>query len=69
MMSFEKPNPNPAVKRTSLADWAWAYPTYFFEISKAKSAIKKITIDESGLMADVKRNNNIYPEPQPEPKK
>jgi hypothetical protein len=40
-----------------------------FEISKAKSAIKKITIDESGLMADVKRNNNIYPEPQPEPKK
>lgn len=69
MMSFEKPNPNPQVKRTILPDWAWAYPTYFFEIPKAKSNIKKITLDDSGLMADVKRNNNVYPEPQPETKK
>jgi len=60
MMSFEKGNPNPTVKRTVLSDWAWAYPTFEFSISKAKSAIKKITIDPSGLMADVKRENNVY---------
>ncbi len=58
MMSFEKENPTPEIKRTILSDWAWAYPTYFFEIPKAKSAIKKITLDPSGLMADVKQENN-----------
>ncbi len=60
MMSFEKENPTPSITRTTLADWAWAYPTYFFEIPKAKSSIKKITLDPSGLMADVKRDNNIF---------
>ncbi|MGL2965453.1 M1 family metallopeptidase [Flavobacterium sp. XGLA_31] len=60
MMSFEKPNPTPEIKRTTLPDWAWAYPTYFFEIPKAKTAIKKIILDPSGLMADVKRENNIF---------
>jgi hypothetical protein len=60
MMSFEKENPNPQIKRTVLADWAWAMPTYFFEIPKAKSTIKKITIDPSTLMTDVKRDNNVF---------
>jgi hypothetical protein len=60
MMSFKKENPTPEIKRTTLPDWAWAYPTYFFEIPKVKSAIKKITLDSSGLMADVKRENNIF---------
>ncbi|WP_298224206.1 M1 family metallopeptidase [Flavobacterium sp.] len=70
MMSFEKENPDPAVKRTVLGDWAWATPTYFFEIPKAKSTIKKITIDPSGLMADVKKDNNVFPaEVKPEVKK
>jgi Peptidase family M1 domain len=60
MMSFEKENQNPAINRTVMNDWAWAYPTYEFEISKPKSSIKKITIDPSTLMADVKPENNIY---------
>ena len=60
MMSFEKENPNPEIERTVLGDWAWANPTYNFTISKLKSSIKKITIDPSGLMADVKKENNIY---------
>ncbi|MBF2708982.1 M1 family metallopeptidase [Flavobacterium soyangense] len=60
MMSFEKENPNPNVKRTVLSDWAWAYPTYEFAISKLKTTIKKITIDPSGLMADVKQADNTY---------
>jgi aminopeptidase N len=68
MMSFEKDNPDASVKRTVLPDWAWAYPTYFFEIPKSKSEIKKITLDPSGLMADVKRDNNQFPKPEPEKK-
>lgn len=60
MMHFEKENPTPTIKRTVLEDWAWANPTYFFEIPKGKSTIKKITLDPSGLMADVKRENNVY---------
>jgi hypothetical protein len=60
MMSFEKENPTPAITRTVLNDWAWAYPTFEFNISKSKAAIKKITIDPSGLMADVKQSNNVY---------
>jgi aminopeptidase N len=60
MMSFEKENPNPSIKRTVLGDWAWAYPTIEFMVAKPKSAIKKITIDPSGLMADIKKENNTY---------
>ena len=63
MMSFEKENPNPEIKRTVMSDWAWAYPTYTLQLSKSQSSIKKITIDESGLMADIKRDNNIFPKP------
>ncbi|MFN3752746.1 M1 family metallopeptidase [Flavobacterium sp.] len=58
MMSFEKENPNPNIKRTTLSDWAWAFPTYNLSINKPKNSIKKITIDPSGLMADVKKENN-----------
>jgi len=60
MMNFEKENPTPNIKRTVLKDWAWGNPKYFFEIDKSKTTIKKITIDQSGLMADVKRDNNVY---------
>ena len=60
MMSFEKPNQSPNIKRTVLDDWAWAYPTYNFSIGRSKSDIKKITLDPSGLMADVKQDNNVF---------
>jgi hypothetical protein len=60
MMSFEKENPTPEITRTVLKDWAWGDPNYFFEINKSKSEIKKITLDSSGLMADVKMDNNTY---------
>ncbi len=60
MMSFEKENPTLQIKRTVLKDWAWGNPNYFFEINHEKSSIKKITIDPSKLMADVKPENNIY---------
>jgi hypothetical protein len=60
MMNFIKPNPNPNVKRTVLDNWAWAQSNYSFTIDKNKTAIKKITIDPSGLMADVKAANNVF---------
>jgi hypothetical protein len=60
MMSYEKENPYPAIKRTVLNDWAWAQSNYTFSIAKAKGTIKKISIDPSGLMADVKPENNLF---------
>ncbi|MFD1603388.1 M1 family metallopeptidase [Flavobacterium artemisiae] len=60
MMNFIKPNPNVNEKRTVLEDWAWAQQNYSFTIDKNKTAIKKITIDPSGLMADVKQANNVF---------
>ncbi|MBC7525209.1 MAG: M1 family metallopeptidase [Flavobacterium sp.] len=60
LMSFEKQNPTPEINRTTLQDWTWGNPNYFFEINKPKSSIKKITIDPSKLMADVKPENNSF---------
>ncbi|OYX80339.1 MAG: peptidase M1, partial [Flavobacteriales bacterium 32-34-25] len=60
MLFFVKENPNPEIKRTVLSDWAWANPKYELRIEKPKSAIKKITIDPSSLMADVKLDNNAF---------
>lgn len=60
MMSFEKENPTPLIKRTIVNDWAWANPVYSFTIPKSKTTIKKIIIDPSGLMADVKKDNNVF---------
>lgn len=52
IMRGEKPT-----TATILEDWAWAHPTYTFTVAKA---VKKVTIDKSGLMADVDLENNVY---------
>lgn len=63
MMSFEKEKQSVSIgtslKRTILNDWAWGNPNYCFTINKSKSEIKKIEIDPSKLMADVKQDNNV----------
>lgn len=59
MMSFEKENPYSNLKRTVIADWAWAFPTYNYSLPTTKT-VKRIILDPSGLMADVNRANNIY---------
>jgi hypothetical protein len=59
-MHYEKENPMPEVKRTVLNDWTWAQSNFDFTIGRSKSTIKKITIDPSSLMADVKQANNVY---------
>ncbi|HLA54716.1 MAG TPA: M1 family metallopeptidase [Flavobacterium sp.] len=61
MLSFVKENPYPKLKRTILNDWAWGNPGYELTIDKNKASIKSIIIDPSGLMADVKPEDNAYP--------
>ncbi|OAD45485.1 peptidase M1 [Polaribacter atrinae] len=41
---------------TILKDWGWAMPTYSFTVSKT---VKSVTIDKSGLMADINLENNV----------
>lgn len=48
---------NKPTKATILKDWGWAYPTYTFEVKKG---VKSVTIDKSGLMADINLDNNTY---------
>ncbi len=59
MMWGEKPNPFTELKRTVLEDWAWAYPTYTFEIKNGKK-VKNMMIDATQRMADVNLENNTY---------
>lgn len=61
MMYFIKENPYPNLKRTILPDWTWVNPNYELNIMTPKDAtIKKITIDPSNLMADIKKENNVF---------
>ena len=61
MMYFIKENPYPNLKRTILPDWTWVNPNYELNIMTPKDAtIKKITIDPIGLMADIKKENNVF---------
>lgn len=46
--------------RLDLKDWGWVYPDYTFTIEKNLNAIKGITIDESGRMADLNKDNNTW---------
>lgn len=57
MMRGAKPTTD---KTMVLDNWAWAYPTYSFDLEKPKNTIKTITIDPRGYMADVNRENNIF---------
>lgn len=59
MMRGEKEISGLNIKRTVLNDWAWAYPTYSFEIPGGKK-VKKLMIDPSQLMADIDLENNSY---------
>lgn len=59
MTYAQKPNPFTALKRTVLKDWAWAYPTYSFEISNGKK-VKYMMIDVTNRMADINPENNSY---------
>jgi len=59
LMRYNKPNPFPGIKRTVLAGWDWAYPSFTFEFDTKGKKIKTVIIDPSQLMADVNRENNV----------
>lgn len=59
MMWGEKPNPFAELNRTVLDDWAWAYPTYTFEIKNGKK-VKNMMIDATQRMADINPENNFW---------
>ena len=61
LMRWEKPNPYAGIKGNVLKGWDWAYPTFTFEIAKPKDKIKSITIDPENMMADVNKEDNIFP--------
>jgi len=52
MMRGEKPT-----SATIINDWAWAMPTYSFDVKKV---VKSVEIDSSQMMADVDRTNNVF---------
>ena len=60
MMRGEKKNPYGDLKRTTLPDWPWAYPTFEFSVNRPLSDIRAVVIDPSLLMADVQLENNVW---------
>ncbi|MEP6261260.1 MAG: M1 family metallopeptidase [Gillisia sp.] len=56
MMRWVKPAEGDLSRKVA-ARWPWAHPTYELSLDKPVSGI---IIDESGLMADINRENNIY---------
>jgi aminopeptidase N len=58
LMRGEKPAENAKQKRSILKDWTWVNPTYEFQ---ARGEVKSVVIDASMRMADVDRENNVFP--------
>jgi len=58
-MRWTKPAEDKTSRRVE-ERWAWAHPTFDLTLNKPLSEISRIEIDESGLMADVDRSNNVY---------
>lgn len=48
---------NKPTSATVIEDWTWSHPSYSFSVTKD---IKKVEIDNSELMADIDRTNNVY---------
>ncbi len=57
IMRGEKTKDN-GVQYTVLPDWPWVNPEYEFELDAPFKDIKRVEIDPSGRMADIKRGNN-----------
>ena len=54
-----KPTEDKNMKRTTLADWPWVYPTYTVQINRKPGEIQAIEIDASQRLADINRKNNL----------
>jgi hypothetical protein len=42
-------------------DWTWSHPTYSLELEDKINDIQSIEIDSSQRLADVDRENNLFP--------
>lgn len=60
MMRGEKENPYPGIPRTVLPDWPWAQVVYEFDLGIPLEQVQALLIDPSGLMADVRPENNAW---------
>jgi aminopeptidase N len=47
------------IPRRVMPDWSWANPEYNIMIGGDRKVLK-VTIDPSGLMADINKENNVY---------
>ena len=58
MARAEKPNEG-SLSRTVMPDWSWANPEYNLMLNGGRK-VTKVTIDPTGLMADINKENNVY---------
>ena len=65
IMRGEKQETIKNAKRILQPDWPWVYPEYELTIKAPLKNIKRIEIDPSLRMADIDRNNNVYPNKTP----
>lgn len=49
------------MKRMVMSDWPWVNPSYTLTIQKPLAQIQKIEIDPSHAMADINKENNVFP--------
>jgi hypothetical protein len=50
-----KPIEDKNLKRTTLADWPWVYPTYTVQLNRKSGEIQSIEIDANQRLADINR--------------
>ena len=57
------------VKRETLEDWPWVYPTYSFDVPIPVGQIEEVVIDPTNRLADIEPSNNaLVPGGAPEGK-
>lgn len=61
MMWGEKENEYSDKEWIQKEDWEWVFPQYTLTIDQPKSAIQKVEIDPSHRLADINRENNVWP--------
>lgn len=61
IMWGEKENEFTELKRHVEEDWPWVFPEYRLTLDRSPEEILQIEIDPSQRMADVNRENNIWP--------
>ncbi|MDX2063833.1 MAG: M1 family metallopeptidase [Bacteroidia bacterium] len=60
LMRGEKPNDQPAIPRTVLADWTWSADSYTLTLPRPLTEVAKLEIDGTQRLADVVPANNLW---------